>query len=99
MPHKSLSKAKTKPLPTPILSDRFVRALRFTTELHRKQPRKGTKIPYISHLLSVASLVLEHGGNEVQAAAALLHDSIEDQGGTTKQAEVLKQHILRQFGA
>jgi (p)ppGpp synthase/HD superfamily hydrolase len=53
----------------------------------------------MSHLLSVASLVLEHGGNEVQATAALLHDSIEDRGGNIKQTERLKETIQRKFGA
>jgi (p)ppGpp synthase/HD superfamily hydrolase len=50
--------------------------------------RKGTTIPYISHLMSVAALVLEHGGNEDQAIAGLLHDGPEDQGGEKTLAEV-----------
>ena len=45
---------------------------------HRDCVRKGTSIPYISHLLAVSALVIEHGGTEVQAAAALLHDVLED---------------------
>lgn len=56
----------------------FSRALAFATELHARQVRKQTDIPYISHLISVAGLVLEHGGNRDEAIAALLHDSIED---------------------
>ncbi|MEZ6141696.1 MAG: HD domain-containing protein [Zavarzinella sp.] len=64
-----------------ILTDRFDLALLFTSRIHRKQSRKGTNVPYISHLLSVCALVLEHGGNEDQAIAALLHDAPEDQGG------------------
>src|SRR6202790_4352965 len=48
--------------------------------LHASQRRKGTTIPYISHLMSVAALVLEHGGDEEQAIAGLLHDAIEDVG-------------------
>jgi (p)ppGpp synthase/HD superfamily hydrolase len=63
------------------LSDRFDQALRRACELHRSQFRKGTEIPYLSHLLAVASLVLEDGGDEDQAIAALLHDAAEDQGG------------------
>jgi (p)ppGpp synthase/HD superfamily hydrolase len=51
------------------------------TQLHASQTRKGTSVPYVSHLLAVSSLVLEHGGNENQAIAALLHDAVEDQGG------------------
>ena len=65
----------------PILSHRFDEALAFAVDLHREQPRKGTGVPYVSHLLSVAALVLEHGGSEDQAIAALLHDAVEDQGG------------------
>ena len=49
-------------------------------EIHADQVRKGSEAPYISHLLGVASLVLEHGGDEDQAIAGLLHDAIEDQG-------------------
>ena len=65
----------------PILGDRFTEALTYTSQLHRQQVRKGSGIPYISHLLSVTALVLEDGGDEDQAIAALLHDAIEDQGG------------------
>ena len=65
----------------PILSARFDEALAWAVDLHREQPRKGTGVPYVSHLLSVAALVLEHGGTEDQAIAALLHDAVEDQGG------------------
>ena len=76
-----------------ILSQRFEDALVYAARLHAKQIRKGTTIPYASHLLSVASIVLEHGGNEVEAIAALLHDAIEDQGGTETREE-----IRRRFG-
>jgi len=50
--------------------------------MHEKQRRKATDIPYIAHLLSVAALVIEAGGDEDTAIAALLHDTVEDQGGT-----------------
>ena len=60
---------------------RFNQAFRLARSLHEKQLRKGTQIPYITHLLAVASLVLEHGGDEDEAIAALLHDAPEDQGG------------------
>jgi len=62
------------------LSYRFEDALLMATRLHANQKRKGTDIPYVSHLLAVASLVLEEGGTEDQAIAALLHDAVEDQG-------------------
>ena len=60
--------------PTDLVQDAFG----FASLAHKDQVRKGTSIPYISHLLAVSALVIEHGGNEVQTAAALLHDVIED---------------------
>jgi (p)ppGpp synthase/HD superfamily hydrolase len=76
-----------------ILSARFDVALAFASRLHAGQLRKGTLIPYVSHLLSVAGLVLEYGGNEDEAIAALLHDAIEDQGGAAT-----REVIRRLFG-
>lgn len=64
-----------------MLTTKFEKAVRFALKLHQHQLRKGTTIPYISHLLAVASLVLENGGAETEAIAALLHDGPEDQGG------------------
>ncbi len=63
------------------LSIRFDEALVLAASLHRAQVRKASGVPYVSHLLSVASLVLEEGGSEDMAIAALLHDAAEDQGG------------------
>lgn len=63
------------------LSARFPEALVYTTDLHARQRRKGTTVPYIAHLLGVTALVLEDGGDEDEAIAALLHDAVEDQGG------------------
>ena len=77
-----------------MLTDRFELALVYANELHREQRRKGSGVPYISHLLAVCALTLEYGGGEDEAIAALLHDAIEDQGGDAARAE-----ILRQFGA
>src|SRR5687767_12011734 len=57
------------------------KALSLSAELHRNQFRKARNVPYVAHLWSVASLVLEHGGDDQQVAAALLHDAAEDQGG------------------
>ncbi len=76
-----------------MLSERYDAALVFAHQLHRHQKRKGTETPYISHLLSVSALVLEHGGTEDQAIAALLHDAVEDQGG-----DAIRQEIRRRFG-
>jgi len=63
------------------LTWRFDLALQFASGLHHQQARKGVPIPYIAHLMGVCSLVLETGGDEDQAIAALLHDAVEDQGG------------------
>ncbi|MBS0382341.1 MAG: HD domain-containing protein [Proteobacteria bacterium] len=63
-----------------MLTERFTQAVDYAREAHASQTRKGTSIPYIAHLLGVASLVLDHGGDEDQAIAALLHDVVEDQG-------------------
>ena len=68
-------------------------ALVFAAQLHREQRRKGSDVPYVSHLLAVAALVIEHGGDEDEAIAALLHDAIEDQGSPKTHDE-----ILRRFG-
>ena len=76
-----------------LLSRRFERALAFAARLHARQRRKGTTIPYVAHLLGVASIALEHGANEDEAIAALLHDAVEDQGG----APTLER-IRRRFG-
>ncbi|MGN2246359.1 HD domain-containing protein [Frateuria sp. GZRR35] len=63
-----------------MLSERFTAAVDYARIVHSRQTRKGTAIPYIQHLLGVASLVLEHGGDEDQAIAGLLHDVVEDCG-------------------
>lgn len=63
------------------LGPRFSAALAYAAELHGDQLRKGTAIPYVAHLLAVAAIVIEYGGDEDQAIAALLHDAVEDQGG------------------
>lgn len=75
------------------LSPRFTEALAFATQLHATQTRKGSGVPYVSHLLGVASIALDYGANEDEAIAALLHDAIEDQGGAKTREE-----IRRRFG-
>ncbi len=73
--------------PLPAMSARapelFRRALTFALDRHGEQTRKGSDIPYVSHLFQVAGLVLENGGDWEQAAAALVHDSVEDVRGVT----------------
>jgi GTP pyrophosphokinase len=75
------------------LSNRFEEALLYAAQLHAGQTRKGTDIPYISHVLGVTSIVLQHGGDEDQAIAALLHDGPEEAGG-----RAILEEIRRRFG-
>jgi (p)ppGpp synthase/HD superfamily hydrolase len=74
-------------------AERFDRALLYASRLHRDQTRKGTGIPYITHLLAVASIVGENGGTEDEVISALLHDAPEDQGG-----EATLEDIRARFG-
>lgn len=70
------------------LSPRFLRAFELAHELHAGQTRKGSDIPYLTHLMAVAALVGEFGGDEDQMIAALLHDAVEDQGGPATRARI-----------
>jgi (p)ppGpp synthase/HD superfamily hydrolase len=76
------------------LGPRFLKGFLFAAEKHAGQTRKTTTVPYIAHLMGVASLVLEYGGDEDMAIAALLHDVVEDCGG----APMLKE-VRRRFGS
>ena len=78
----------------PLLTDRFDAALHYATRHHARQLRKGTPVPYAAHLLAAASLVLEMHGDEDEAIGALLHDVVEDGGGSAALDE-----IREQFGA
>ena len=71
-----------------VLTDRFDRALLYATHVHGGQVRKATSIPYVAHLLAVAATVLEYGGSEDMAVAALLHDAAEDQGGEPRLSDI-----------
>ena len=75
------------------LGSRFNEAFLFAAEKHASQTRKKTDVPYISHLMSVASLVLEAGGGEDEGVAALLHDVVEDCGG-----HPVLEEIRQRFG-
>ncbi|HEY1776378.1 MAG TPA: HD domain-containing protein [Solirubrobacteraceae bacterium] len=79
--------------PSPTLGSRFLAAVELAVELHAGR-RPGTEIPYMAHLLVVAGLVLEDGGGEDEAIAAMLHDSVEDGGGRE-----LLQRLELKFGA
>ena len=72
---------------------KFEDALLYASRMHRDQVRKGTNVPYITHLLAVASIVGENGGTEDEVVAALLHDAPEDQGG-----EATLRDIRARFG-
>jgi len=86
----------TSSLQESFLTDRFVSALQFAHDVHRSQIRKDTTIPYVSHLLSVAGLVLESGGDEDLAIAGLLHDAVEDAKEIS--GEEMSDRIRTKFG-
>lgn len=73
------------------LSLKLSKAVHYAAEVHKTQKRKGTDIPYIAHLLAVASIALEYGANEDEAIAALLHDAPEDAGGQDRLEEIRQQ--------
>jgi len=75
-------------------SDRFLKALAFACHVHRDDTRKGTAIPTIAHLLGVCAAVLADGGEEDEAIAALLHDTLEDHPET-----VSREELASRFGA
>ena len=75
------------------LSEAFALAI----EWHATQKRKATSIPYISHLMSVSALIMEYGGDEIQAVAGLLHDAVED-ADTKEEAERRRVEIKARFG-
>ena len=78
------------------LTERFDNAVKFAHNAHRSQIRKDTTIPYVSHLLSVAGLVLESGGGEDLAIAGLLHDAVEDAEEIS--GEEMSNRIRSKFG-
>ncbi|MDE2238070.1 MAG: bifunctional (p)ppGpp synthetase/guanosine-3',5'-bis(diphosphate) 3'-pyrophosphohydrolase [Elusimicrobia bacterium] len=82
----------SKAAAAPRLTGKLAKAFRFALAAHEGQTRKGTNVPYLSHPMAVASLVLERGGSQDQAAAARLHDTVEDCG-------VSYGLLARSFGA
>lgn len=89
---KKISPRLPKP---PHLGPRLQRAFRYAAVQHAGQTRKQSAVPYLSHLMAVASLVLEAGGDEDMAIAALLHDVVEDCGGMPRLREIRKQFGTR----
>jgi (p)ppGpp synthase/HD superfamily hydrolase len=79
----------------PRLGSRLQRAFRYAAEKHAGQTRKQTAVPYLSHLMAVAGLVLEAGGDEDMAIAALLHDVVEDCGGMPRLREIRQRFGTR----
>lgn len=77
----------------PLLTKRFDSAMRLALDHHRMHLRKGTTRPYVTHLLAVTATVLEMGGDEDEAIAALLHDAVEDGGGP-----LMQNRITWEFG-
>jgi GTP pyrophosphokinase len=69
-------------------SDRFREAVGYAADAHAGHVRKGTGSPYVTHLLEVAALVLQYGGNETEAIGALLHDAVEDRGGLPRLEDI-----------
>src|SRR5450755_3563913 len=88
--NKKSSLIPPRPKP-PHLGPRLQRAFRYAADKHAGQTRKQTAVPYLSHLMAVASLVLDAGGNEDLAIAALLHDVVEDCGGMPRLREIRKR--------
>ena len=91
-----------------MLTDRYKQALQFTAEVHEGHMKKGGEVAYLSHLLSVSALVMENDGDEDEAIAGLLHDSVEDRGDTYQTRcnakppvgrAALKHDIEKLFGA
>jgi (p)ppGpp synthase/HD superfamily hydrolase len=74
-----------------LFSPRFRKALNYAARVHARQIRKKTGRPYIGHLMSVAAIVIEYGGDEEMAIAALLHDAVEDHGGLPRLREIRKR--------
>jgi (p)ppGpp synthase/HD superfamily hydrolase len=75
-----------------VYGPRFEDALTYAARLHRQQERKGSGVPYVTHLLAVAAIVGEVGGGEDEVIAALLHDAVEDQGGRARLAEIRERY-------
>jgi (p)ppGpp synthase/HD superfamily hydrolase len=82
---------KSKNRASPLFSPKFYKALDYAARVHARQIRKKTGRPYIGHLMNVASIVIEYGGDEEMAVAALLHDAVEDQGGLPRLRDIGKK--------
>ncbi len=86
--------APRKSPPVPHFGRRTEEAFAYALAAHGAQVRKGGPVPYVSHLLAVASIVIEDGGDEDAVVGALLHDVVEDQGGLPR-----LEDVRHRFGA
>lgn len=84
--------------PSAVLTRRYADAVGYACDVHATQVRKGTRVPYAAHLIGVSSLVLEAGGDEDIAIAALLHDAAEDHGGESRLADIAERFGVRVAG-
>jgi len=84
--------SRSGPDRTEELGERFVDALGYVTRVHSGQLRGSDEQPYIAHLLRVTGLVIQDGGSEDEAIAALLHDAVEDQGGLDRLADIRERY-------
>ena len=80
-----------------MMTERFLDAIKIALSLHRDQVRKGSDVPYVSHLLRVTGMVLEYGADEDTAIAAMLHDAVEDQGGLPT-AQLIRERFGERVG-
>ena len=79
----------TEPTTRPTMDWQFIQAAaRYAEDAHACDIRKGSNVPYVSHLWSVGALVMENGGDSAQIAAGLLHDVVEDHGGISRLEDV-----------
>jgi (p)ppGpp synthase/HD superfamily hydrolase len=85
-------------IPTAVLTRRYAEAVGYACEVHARQVRKGTRVPYAAHLIGVSSLALEAGADEDIAIAALLHDAAEDHGGESRLADIEERFGSRVAG-
>jgi len=79
------------------LTGRFDEAFAYTHETHAGHTRKGSGVPYLGHLMGVASIVIDDGGSEDEAIGALLHDAAEDCGGRERLEDILIETQLTEL--
>jgi GTP pyrophosphokinase len=71
-----------------MLTSRFAQAFLLAERAHGDQIRKGSGVPYITHLMAVSAIIGEYGGDEDQMIAGLLHDVLEDRGHVVSLSQI-----------